>query len=93
MPTPTAQPDQEMTVRLDSVADLLATIRTLPADERAAATARIEDALELPAPAARMALGLLALDLAGRATDAAAAQRQPHKVIVLPDATPVAASA
>lgn len=52
---------------LHSISDLLAAVDALPADDRAWARARIEAALDQPAPAARMSLGVLALDLAGHA--------------------------
>lgn len=80
-------------MRLDSVADLLATIDALPDAARRAATARVEHALDLPAPAARMALGLLALDLLDEPAVAASDTVRPAEVIVLPDTLPVAASA
>jgi hypothetical protein len=55
-------------VAIDTVAELLTAIAALPASEQAAARARVVAALEAPAPAARAALGLLALDLAAAPT-------------------------
>ncbi len=76
-------------MRLDSVDDLLTAIDGLPGPARDAARARVMDALERPAPAARMALGLLALDLAGEV-----AAPEPAEVILLPELdVPAAASA
>jgi hypothetical protein len=83
-------------VAFDSVPELLAAIGALPAPQREAARARVAAALEGPAPAARAALGLLALDLAGRTTPGGpvagdrtptATTTQPHadRVLVLPE--------
>lgn len=55
---------------LDSLADLLATVERLPEPDRARARARVDAATQLPAPACRTALGLLALDLAAPGCDA-----------------------
>lgn len=49
---------------LDTIPDLLAAIDRLPAAQRHRARARVAAAIDRPAPAARAALGLLALDLA-----------------------------
>jgi len=51
-------------VALDSVSDLLAAIERLPDDRGQVARARVAAAIERPADEARLALGLLALDLA-----------------------------
>ncbi len=48
---------------LDTIPDLLAAIDRLPAGARREARERVAAAVEQPAPAARVALGLLALDL------------------------------
>ena len=48
----------------DTVSDLLAHISRLPSEQQLAARDRVALAIEGPAPAARAALGLLALDLA-----------------------------
>ena len=48
----------------DTVSDLLAHIAQGPADRQFEARNRVARAIERPAPAARAALGLLALDLA-----------------------------
>lgn len=48
----------------DTVSDLLAHIAQLPDDRQFEARDRVARAIERPAPAARAALGLLALDLA-----------------------------
>lgn len=58
---------------MDTIKDLLTTIERLPAPDRSAAVAEIERILELAPPARALALGLLALDLAPHALDAAAA--------------------
>jgi len=98
-PTDPSQPaptTEETPVRLDSVADLLAAIEALPEPARTAAADQVEQALTLPASAARMALGLLALDLCdepGVVVATPAAPAAPAEVIVLPDALAVAASA
>jgi hypothetical protein len=60
---------------LDSVSDLLAAIERLPDDRGRVARARVAAAIERPADEARVALGLLALDLADDTID----------TIVLPD--------
>jgi hypothetical protein len=82
-------------VPLDSITDLLATIDALPPAEQRAARRRVESALDGPAPAARAALGLLALDLAATcATDAAAGPGSEEvEVIVLPELVPQRATA
>jgi hypothetical protein len=77
-PTAVPAPHRSTTVELDTIPQLLAAIDTLPAVERAAARGRVADAIALPAPAARAALGLLALDVAGLLA-------QPDELIVLPD--------
>ncbi len=59
---------------LDTVAGLLEAVAELPPSARARADARVAAALELPAPACRAALGLLALDLAGGEPDPDAAR-------------------
>jgi hypothetical protein len=59
-------------VALDTVAGLLEAVARLPEPARTRARARVTSALQLPAPSARAALGLLALDLAGEPSDAAA---------------------
>ena len=57
---------EEDAVALDTIPELLAAVDRLPADERRRAWARVAAAVERPAPAARAALGLLALDIAPR---------------------------
>lgn len=68
---------------LDSVAQLLAAIERLPDDRGAVARARVAAAVERPADEARLALGLLALDLADEAID----------TVVLPEFDPERVSA
>jgi hypothetical protein len=91
-PTPATvdtTPDEETAVRLDTVQDLLTAIDALPEPEREHARRRVTAAVEQPAPAARAALGLLALDVAGLIEEMPSAE-----VIVLPDVVqPTAASA
>jgi hypothetical protein len=75
-------------MRLDTVDELIAAIRELPAAQQHAARIRVEQALERPAREARVALGFLALDVVGQLADARSAQ-----VIVLPEPSAVAATA
>ncbi len=76
-------------MHIDTVQDLLAAIERLPEDDRADARRSVEAAIARPALEARAALGLLALDVAGRLADIETAE-----VIVLPEfAQPVAATA
>lgn len=56
---------------LDTVAGLLEAVTLLPEPAQARARARVAAAMELPAASCRAALGLLALDLADGADDAA----------------------
>jgi hypothetical protein len=48
---------------MDTITDLLAAVDLLPDPDRSEARERIAAALAQPAPAARLALGTLALDL------------------------------
>jgi hypothetical protein len=84
--TANTSPDEEAAVQLDTVQDLLAAIDALAEPDRQAARRRVEAAIEQPAPAARAALGLLALDVAGLLDASPSAE-----IIVLPDTTRTAA--
>ena len=76
-------------MRLDTVQELLTTIDELPARDREVARRRVDAAIERPAPEARAALGLLALDVIGVLSDGHSAE-----IIVLPElAQPAAATA
>jgi hypothetical protein len=76
-----------MTVAIDTIPQLLATIEHLPSDQRATYLRRVDAAIARPAPAARVALGLLALELAANRTVARAAQlgASPEVLIELPE--------
>jgi len=87
--TPTTRKDEETDVRLDTVQELLTAIDGLPAPDREVARRRVDAAIERPAPEARAALGLLALDVFG-----VLSERHSAEVIVLPEpAQPAAATA
>jgi hypothetical protein len=73
-------------VKLDTVQDLLMAIDLLAEPDREAARRRVEAAIEQPAPEARAALGLLALDVAGMIDELPSAE-----IIVLPDTVQTAA--
>lgn len=80
--------DEETDMHIDTVQELLTAIERLPEDDRADARREVEAAIARPALEARAALGLLALDVAGKLADETA------EVIVLPEfARPVAATA
>jgi hypothetical protein len=77
--SPTApRSPRSLPVELDTVPQLLAAIELLPPRERMAARDRVAEAMTRTAPAARAALGLLALDVAGLLAE-------PDELIVLPD--------
>jgi|AntRauTorcE11897_2_1112592.scaffolds.fasta_scaffold206260_1 hypothetical protein len=77
-------------MQLDTIRDLLIAIDALPETDRERARRRIEAALEQPAPAARAALGLIALDLAGVYREALRSDGVADHVIILPDLRPAA---
>jgi hypothetical protein len=56
-------PDDRQGTKMDTIADLLTAVEGLPPARREEARARIAEAIAAPAPAARAALGVLALDL------------------------------
>jgi hypothetical protein len=65
-------PDDREGTRMDTIADLLAVVEELPPAHREEARARIAEAIAAPAPAARAALGVLALDLIDLTADVTA---------------------
>lgn len=93
-PTHVPVPAEEAPV-LRTVSDLLDVIERLPAADRDAARARIDAALAGDARSCRMALGVLALDLAEPAAAAAPApvELEVHVDLVHLDRLPATASA
>jgi hypothetical protein len=62
-------PDDRRGNRMDTIAELLTVVEELPPARREEARARIAEAIAAPAPAARAALGVLALDLVDLTVD------------------------